>query len=154
MAEQIRLVKREDVRGLKEVLDSSQLFPSEMLDNMISDYFENENTEDIWFTKTVDNLPIALGYCAPEKLTNGTYNLYALAVRKEAQGSGIGVEMIEFIEDFLRKKSARILLIETSSNPEFELTQKFYAKLGYHKEATIREFWGEGEDKLVFWKKL
>jgi GNAT superfamily N-acetyltransferase len=122
----IRKVQPQDLPGLKEVLDSSELFPSEYLDDMISDYFNNKETTDIWFTYVDNNRPIALGYCAPEKLTNGTYNLYAIAVRKELQGKGIGGKMMNFIEKLLTDNGNRILIVETSSIDHYTLTRKFY----------------------------
>jgi ribosomal protein S18 acetylase RimI-like enzyme len=150
----IRKVQNKDLSGLKEVLDSSELFPSEYLDDMISDYFNNKNTADIWFTYIDNNRPIALGYCAPEKLTNGTYNLYAIAVRKELQGKGIGKKMMDYIEKLLTENGSRVLIVETSSIDHYTLTRKFYNKLGYNQEAVIKDFWNEGEDKMIFWKKL
>lgn len=74
----IRKVEKEDIEALKEVLNSIELFPAEMLDDMISNYFNNPNSEDIWFTKTENDVPVSIAYCAPEQLTEGTYNLYAL----------------------------------------------------------------------------
>ena len=150
----IRKVQLQDLMGLKEVLDSSELFPSEYLDDMISDYFNNQNTEDIWFTYIDNDRPIAIGYCAPEKLTNGTFNLYAIAVRKELQGQGIGQEMMSFIEKLLIDNGKRILIVETSSIDYYALTRKFYNKLGYKQVAVIQDFWNDGEDKVIFWKKL
>lgn len=152
--EETRYVVPEDMNGLKEVLDSSELFPSEYLDDMISDYFTNPGTTDIWFIHTIDGESIGMGYCAPEKLTDGTYNLYAIAVRKEFQGKGIGQKMIKFLEQILIDRQNRILIIETSSDDQYKSTQQFYKKLGYRHEATIRDFWKDGEDKIVFWKKL
>ena len=127
--ESIRKVQLQDIQGLKEVLDSSELFPSEYLDDMISDYFNNKDTSDIWFTYVDNDRPIALGYCVPEKLTNGTYNLYAIAVRKELQGQGIGEKMMSFIEKLLADNGNRILIVETSSIDQYTLTRKFYNKL-------------------------
>jgi len=121
---------------------------------MISDYFNNSDSEDIWFTYVDKDRPIALGYCAPEKLTNGTYNLYAIAVRKELQGQGIGREMMNFIEKLLSDSGKRILIVETSSLDQYALTREFYDKLGYRREAVIKDFWNDGEDKAIFWKKL
>ncbi len=150
----VRKVQLQDINGLKEVLDSSELFPSEYLDDMISDYLNNKDSTDIWFTCIDNDRPIALGYCAPEKLTNGTYNLYAIAVRKELQGQGIGNKMMNFIEKLLADNGSRILIVETSSIDHYTLTRKFYNKLGYRQEAVIKDFWNDGEDKVIFLKKL
>ena len=150
----IRKVKKQDVEALKAVLDSIELFPSEMLDEMITPYFEDPNSEEIWFTTIENGKPISIGYCAPEKLTEGTFNLYAIGVRGDIQGKGIGRQMMDFIETELKQKGHRILIVETSGTTDFELTRKFYENLGYTKEAVIRDFWTEGDDKVIYWKKL
>lgn len=154
MKKNIREVFRKDIDGLKTVLDSSELFPSELLDDMISNYLENPSSNDIWFTFVDNEEPVSIGYCAPERLTEGTYNLYAIAVRKDYQGRGIGKQMMLYIEDLLRKKGNRVLLVETSGASGFELTREFYKKCNYTEEAVIREFYSEGDDKIIFWKKL
>ncbi len=154
MDSKIRKVVEADLSGLKTVLDSSGLFPSGFLDEMIADYFANPDTEDVWFTCLDNDVPIAVGYCVAEKFTQGTCNLLAIGVAKELQGSGIGGQMMTFIEQLLRSAGKRILIVETSSDDQYRLTRKFYQKLGYAHEATIRDFWKEGEDKIVFWKKL
>jgi len=150
----IRKVRKEDLPALKEVLDSTDLFPSEMLDDMISDYLSSPKSKDIWFTSLIDNIPISVGYCAPEKMTDGTYNLLAIAVRKDLQGKGIGSQMMTYIEDKLRDSNHRILIVETSGDIEYELTREFYKKCNYTLEAVVRSFYSDGEDKIVFWKKL
>jgi ribosomal protein S18 acetylase RimI-like enzyme len=151
---EIRKAIKNDVERLKEVLDTIELFPSEMLDDLMSDFFDNPETEAIWFTAIQDEKPCAIGYCAPEKLTDSTFNLYAIGVQDNLQGKGVGKKMMTFIEDYLRNQGGRILIVDTSSTPEFNLTREFYLKIGYIKEATIRDFWKEGDDKVVFWKKL
>jgi ribosomal protein S18 acetylase RimI-like enzyme len=150
----VRNVVKEDLEYLRRVVDSSGLFPSEYLEGMMTDYFENEVTEDIWLTTEHEGKPSAIAYCAPEKFTEGTCNLLAIGVLKELQGKGIGQEMMGYIEQLLKARSYRVLIVETSGSAEFELTRKFYLNLGYTLEATIRDFWQEGEDKLIFWKKL
>jgi ribosomal protein S18 acetylase RimI-like enzyme len=151
---EIRKVTQQDINGLKEVLDSSELFPSEYLDDMIADYFNNPATEEIWFAATDSNMITAFGYCTPEKLTDGTFNLLAIAVRKECQRKGIGKRLMGFIEQLLKENNKRLLIVETSSDEQFDLTRKFYLRLDYLPIAVIKDFWQEGEDKIVFWKKL
>jgi len=150
----IRKVKKEDLVHLKVVLDSIDLFPSEYLDDMIADYFDNPNAQDIWFTTVQNSIPISIAYCAPEKLTEGTFNLYAIGVKGDIQGKGIGSRMMAYIENELRDDGQRLLIVDTSGADEFQLTRKFYEQLNYNKEAVIRDFWAEGDDKVVFWKKL
>ena len=154
MTEKIRNTVKDDIDGLKEVLDSSELFPSDYLDEMISDYMNNPESEEIWFTYFQEDQIIGLGYCTSEKLTDGTYNLLAIAVRKDIQGKGIGRKMMDYIEQLLKKKSKRVLIVETSSDSQYKLTREFYEKLNYRKEATIQDFWKDGEDKIIYWKKL
>jgi len=149
-----RLVVPDDITGLKAVLDSISLFPPEMLEELIHDYFQNPATEDIWFTTTESGTPVSIGYCAPEKLTSGTYNLYAIGVRADVQGRGTGKMMMGFLENYLRNQGHRILIVETSGTEAFALTRKFYEQLNYTREAVIRDFWQEGDDKVVYWKKL
>jgi ribosomal protein S18 acetylase RimI-like enzyme len=150
----IKPVTQSDIDGLKNVLDSCGLFPSEYLDEMISDYFNNADTQEVWFTYMDNNAPVAIGYCVPEKLTNGTYNLLAIGVSENAQRKGIAHEMMQYIEQELKSKDGRVLIVETSSDDAQIGARKLYEKIGYTQEAVIRDFWNDGEDKIVFWKKL
>lgn len=150
----IRMITKGDISDIKQVLDTIELFPSEMLDDMISDYLNNPETEEIWFTETKNGKPISLGSCAPEQLTEGTYNLYAIGVRSDIQSKGIGSRMMTFIENHLKTNGHRILIVDTSGTDDFKLTRKFYEKLGYKNEAVIRDFWKDGDDKVTYWKKL
>ncbi|MDA3904941.1 MAG: GNAT family N-acetyltransferase [Bacteroidales bacterium] len=154
MNDKIRAVTTSDIDGLKKVIDSSGLFPSEYLDVMISDYFNNVDTQDIWFTYSDNNQPVAIGYCVPEKLTDGTYNLLAIGVSQDSQRNGVASEMMKYIEQLLKNKDGRILIVETSSDDAQIGARNFYKKIGYTQAAVIKDFWKDGEDKIVFWKKL
>ena len=154
MNQKIRPVTTADVDDLKLVLDSCELFPSDYLDEMISDYFNNAETEDIWFTFLIDEKPIAIGYCIPEKLTEGTYNLLAIGVSQNAQRKGVASAMMEYIEQQLKQNNGRLLLVETSSDDAQMAARKLYQKIGYKQVAMIDDFWKEGEDKIVFLKQL
>jgi hypothetical protein len=101
MNSKIRAVSQTDLNELKNVVDLSGLFPPEYLDDMISGYFNNPDIEEIWFTYIDNEIPKAIGYCVPEKLTDGTYNLLAIGVTKAEQGKGIAKEMMN-----LNKKMA------------------------------------------------
>lgn len=154
MNHKIRAVTKSDIDGLKNVVDSSGLFPSDYLEEMIYDYFNNTETQDIWFTCIAQDKPVAIGYCAPEKFTDGTYNLLAIGVSQDLQRRGIASQMMSYIEQLLKQKDGRILIVETSSDDAQIGARNFYKKTGYLQISIIKDFWKDGEDKIVFWKKL
>jgi ribosomal protein S18 acetylase RimI-like enzyme len=149
----IREIKREDLPALKAIIESVGLFPSEMLDDMTANFIAGNESAELWLTLENDG-HIAIAYVAPERLTDGTWNLLLIAVASRCQGQGFGTTLLAHIEQTLRRQGHRILLVETSGLPEFERTRQFYRQAGYIEEARIREFYKAGEDKIVFWKAI
>ena len=37
---------------------------------------------------------------------------------------------------------------------QYARTRHFYSTIGYVEEARVREFYGPGDDKVIFWKSL
>ncbi len=149
----IRPVVEADVGALKAVIDATGLFPSGMLDGMLASWFGQPDGPEIWRTYD-DGTPAALAYCAPERMTSGTWNLYLIAVHPDRQGSGVGADLMAHIERLLAERGERVLLVETSGLPEFERTRQFYRKNRFTEEARIRDFYNAGEDKIIFRKSL
>ena len=149
----IRPVERQDVPHIKSIAEATDLFPAGMLDDMIAGYFD-KSKQDIWFAYVQDSIPIAFGFCEPERMTEGTWNLLAIGVRPEHHGTGIGRSMMNYLEQRLATQGERILLVETMGTPELARTRMFYLKNGYTEEARVREFYEPGADKVVFWKQL
>ena len=149
----IRLARQDDTSAIKQIAADTELFPPDMLDDMIAGYLE-QTTADIGFVAEQDGQAVAFGFCEPERMTEGTWNLLAIGVHPRKQGTGIGSEMMRDLEGRLRDQGQRILIVETMGTDEFNQTRQFYLKNGYAKEATIREFYEPGGDKVVFWKKL
>ncbi|BDC99544.1 GNAT family N-acetyltransferase [Persicobacter psychrovividus] len=148
----VRAVVPADVSNLKAVIDSSELFPSEMIEEMIAPYFAQQE-ECLWLTGDQDG-PSFVAYCAPEKMTEGTWNLFLIAVHADRQGQGIGRSVLAHIEAELQKRGVRLLLVDTSGLDEFKATRSFYYQCGYLQEAVIRDFYQQGEDKVTFVKRL
>ena len=153
VSDAIRPILPQDIPALKTVIEANGLFPPDMLDGMISGYFSSASIGEFWFTYK-DPEPVAIAYCAPEKMTEGTWNLYLIAVHPDYQGRGVGTAMMKHIEQVLTDRGERILLVETSGLAGFAKTREFYHKCGYAEEARIREFYQAGEDKIIFRKSL
>ena len=158
----IRPATPTDMAALTALADASGLFQPDQLEEvggMLADYFNNSNSDDdgshFWITDDDTNDgPVGVAYCAPETMTEGTWNLQLIAIRPDRQGQRRGEAMLRYVEHTLTMRGGRILLVETSGAASFERTRAFYRKCGYDEEARIREFYKAGEDKIVYWKLL
>lgn len=112
--------------------------------------------ESGYFVHVFEDEGGVLGYVCygPTPLTQGTWDLYWIAVDPAAQGRGAGRALLAFAEDDVRQRGGRLLLIETSSQESYGPTVRFYERAGYALEARIRGFYKPGDDKLVFAREL
>lgn len=153
----IRPITPADSAKVVALTISSGLFSEEdaaFLDKMLADYFTGKSQEGHVCLVDTESELLGVAYYAPEPVTNGTWNLLMIAVRGDCQGQGIGLRLLRHVEDTLRKDSQRLLLVETSGLPNFERTRQFYAKCGYEAEARIRDYYNNGEDKIIYRKVL
>ncbi len=93
-------------------------------------------------------------YYAPVAMTDRTWELWWIAVDPTRQGQGLGKKLIGSVEADLRARGQRLLLIDTSSLPLYKPTRGFYLRTGYSQVAQIPDFYRDGDDKILFWKKL
>lgn len=97
-----------------------------------------------------------LGYTCygPRALTSGTFDLFWIAVDTRQHRGGVGRSLLSATEEAVRKLGGRLLFVETSGMPKYESTRRFYLGTGYTWEATIKDFYSEGDDLVIFTKHL
>jgi len=105
-------------------------------------------------TFELEKRPIGFAYYAPASMTDRTWYLYWIAVSKDIHARGIGTQLLKYVENDIRGRQGRILLIETSSLAHYELTRRFYLKHQYEQTAVIRDYYADGDDMVVFRKRL
>lgn len=86
----------------------------------------------------------------PTPCTDGTWDLYWIAVSGEARDRGIGTLLLEEMERRLVDQHARLVLIETSSRADYAPTRAFYERRGYRIVARVPDFYAPGDDRLIF----
>jgi ribosomal protein S18 acetylase RimI-like enzyme len=132
--------KPHDVETLREVLD---------------DYHAaNHALGHRALTAEQDGHILGYAYYAPVAMTIGTWTLWWIAVDKRTQSRGVGKALLRHVEDDVRGRGGRILLIETSSTVYYEPTRQFYLRTGYEREATIRDYYADGDGLVMFRKRL
>lgn len=155
----IRPTISSDIPALQNVLDATELFPKEMLPDLLQGFLSGDKSEtELWLTccetTKQDETPTGFCFASVEELTDRTWNMKAIAVMPSLQRSGFGRGLVQALEDALRARNQRILIVDTSSTDDYLPTRAFYQNVGYVEEGRIRDFWGEGDDKIVFWKSL
>ena len=149
----IRLATQADVSAVRAISDETGL--SDPDDGAMLEPFDDDHT---WIVLEDDSgVVVGAAYFGPESHSDRVWNLYFLAVTPEHQGGGTGSALVAFVEENLRQRGttvANLLLIETSGVDSFEPTRAFYRNLGYVEEARVREYYGPGDDKVVYWKQL
>ncbi len=141
LAEETAMFKPAEIQALREVLDDYHSTNQELGHLCVTD---EENSRIMGFA-----------YYAPASMTDRTWYLYWIAVSKSVQARGIGTALLRHVENDIRDaRRGRLLLIETSSLPHYDLTRRFYLKHGYDRLATLSDFYADGDDMVVFRKRL
>lgn len=100
--------------------------------------------------------PIVTGYACygPTPKAEDVYDLYWIAVDPKFQGQGIGRQLLRFVENDVRNRKGRMLLIETSSKESYRRTLRFYEQCGYDEISRIKDFYRLQHDKVIFCKRV
>ena len=146
---------KEHKEALFNILSESGQFDADALAHVMETldaYLENPEGE-IWFT-AVEDKPVGFAYCAPEPVTSGTWNLLMLWTKEGYEGKKFGSSLVSSVENELKKREARLLIVETSQLPEFETARSFYEKCGFIFEAEVKNFFAQGDNKLIYTKSV
>lgn len=153
----IRPTTPNDTNALLTLAEATGLFESNQIEElalMLNQHFSNEtDSQGVWLID-YDNEPVGVAYVAPERMTDGTWNLYLIAIHPDHQKQGRGAVLLRYVEQMLAERGERVLLVETSGTHDFEYVRAFYRNNGYAEEARIRDFYTDGVDKIVFRKLL
>jgi ribosomal protein S18 acetylase RimI-like enzyme len=129
-----------EIDALKEVLD----------DYHASNHAEGHRS----ITYELHGQVIGFAYYAPAAMTERTWYLYWIAVSKQVQARGTGATLLRHVEHDIQAQQGRVLFIETSSLPHYDLTRRFYLKYGYEQAAVLRDYYTDGDDMVVFRKRM
>ncbi len=97
-----------------------------------------------------------MGYACygPIHGTQGSFELYWIAVSPDEQRRGLGAQVYARAEAAMRKAGAKHIYADTSSSDRYAGTRGFYQRMGFHEEARLADFYGPGDGKIVYVKAL
>jgi len=158
MTIKIRLMTKRDKPTIMKILrDTPEFKPSEVaVAEEVIDSYLRDLRQSGYHVLVAEVNRLVVGYICygPAPLTEGTWDIYWLAVAQNKQSQGIGSALIASAEDKIRQVQGRLAIIETSSKPEYEKTRRFHYHHGYEVVGRIPDFYAPGDDKLILQKRL
>jgi ribosomal protein S18 acetylase RimI-like enzyme len=155
----IRQISNLDRPGLAVLLSRISAFDDDdrsVALELVDWNLDNPDKRDYLFFVAIAGEGELIGYVCygPTPLTEGTFDLYWIAVDPAWAGQGIGSLLLRKVESTLKEENGRLIVIETSSGQQYALTRQFYMKNGYTLAETIKDFYRPGEDRVTFIKKI
>jgi ribosomal protein S18 acetylase RimI-like enzyme len=155
----IRPLVEKDKTHLHSMLIESRVFTPEEIAvamELIDVVLKDQNQKDYQIDCMVNGQDQPIGYICygPIPMTQGTFDLYWIVVDPGYQCQGIGSELLNYLEKEVRKKEGRMILVDTSSTPPYEKSQKFYLSEGFHEVARVPDYYHPGNDRITFCKRL
>ena len=141
------LLKQTGVFNKKEIIVAMELVDLVLVKNGDEDY------QALSYYNSENQL---MGYICfgPIPMTDSRYDLYWIAVDRQARGKGIAAELSGFMEKQIARQGGGTIYVDTSSTPPYEAARGFYEKQGYYAVCLLDDFYREGDSKIIFMKNI
>ena len=123
------------------------------LDDLHSGVSGPDFTAVVWIDPS-SGKPGGWVYFSPDTHSDRAWQLWWIGVAPDQQKRGIGSMLLKHVEQVVRDRNGKVLLIETSSLPGFTNTQLFYTRHGYRECGRIPDYYDDGDSKVIFAKSL
>lgn len=156
----IRRLKKKDRKDILDVIKSNDIFKPkekkvaiELIDEALEIQKKDEYDYNI-FVYELDNKVIGYHCTGKRDMTEGTFDLYWIIVHSNYHGHKIGKKLIEHAEEFVLENNGYLVIAETSSQPSYLPTRKFYLNNDYRILAEIEKFYKVDDNLIIFGKYL
>ncbi len=135
---------------------NTQVFTNDEIDvamELVDQALNDQNQKDYQIYTYKENKKLIGYYCVgPTPLTMGTYDLYWIVVEPNSHKRGIGKMLLKHAEDTVKSQGGRLIIVETSSQPKYKNTRKFYQGNKYEELARIKDYYQIGDDLVIYGK--
>ena len=155
----IRKMTREDKDPIRYILEETGVFTVDEITiaiELIDIFLDDPKQDDYHIYTGMNEQNDVIGYVCvgPTPLTQGTFDLYWIAVKPLVHSKGFGRQLLHKAEDFVKERNGRLLIAETSSQPKYEPTRIFYVNNHYAEISRIKDYYKHGDDLIIYGKYL
>ncbi len=151
-------IQPSDLEAISIIVKSSGFFSAAEIDialELAEEKLEHQDASSYRFLFAEDSRHV-VGYTCYGLIpaTFFSYDLYWIAVLEDMCGQGLGKLLMAKTEKLIRAIGGRQIYVETSSRDQYQPTHNFYESCGYHQEAFLKNFYSEGDGKIIYVKIL
>ncbi|MHB8906778.1 MAG: GNAT family N-acetyltransferase [Melioribacteraceae bacterium] len=154
----IRKLQANDRAQLVAIIENTNNFSEEekkVAVELIDEAIANPNHEyyNVFVSENENKID---GYhCVGKRaLTDGVFDLFWIVVDSSTQNKGIGKQLLDHSENFVKESNGRWILAETSSKDSYNATRNFYMRNKYSIVSQIKDFYSVNDNLIVFGKYI
>ncbi|WP_274373972.1 MULTISPECIES: GNAT family N-acetyltransferase [Synergistales] len=136
---------------------SGAFSPAEMeiLGEVLADWAEDPQSGYFVLEENLEGRRAGFLVYGPTPMTDFAYDLYWIAVDPPFQRRGVGLRLLRRLDGALDERGARaVIRVETSGKASYEGQRRFYEAGGYRECGRLADFYGEGDDLVLYGRSL
>ncbi len=150
-------IKPDHVAAIGEIVSSTGFFSKEEVDIALelaeAAVTRGDESGYLFLTAFAGGKLAAYTCYGPISGTQQRYDLYWIAVHESWRGKHVGRILLQATEEEIWRRGGRAIYAETSGRALYEPTRGFYISNGYEAEARLKDFYADGDDKVIFVKR-
>lgn len=151
-------VRSSDADAVRDIVASTGFFTSaeiEVAVELVHDRLSRgERSEYFFLFADCDGRVVGYSCYGPIACTVGSFDLYWIAVHEKWRGRGIGSVLLRATEERIAAAGGRAIYVETASRAQYDPTRRYYENNRYVREATLKDFYTPGDDKVIYSKRI
>lgn len=149
-------VRESDIAAVRDIVMATKMFYQHEADvaaELVEERLRRGPASGYFFVFAEDKGEV-VGYSCygPIACTLHSYDLFWIAVHPNCQGQGLGKQLLALSEQRIAAAGGKRIYVETSGREVYHPTRAFYERCAYTLEATLKDFYAPGDDKVVYVK--
>lgn len=154
----IREARPEDLASIQEIFQSHHPNPDwEYAHRYLHFYFNypDYHPTECMLVGLVENRILGIiGYLQDRRGIEDIYWLGWFYVHRDAKGNNYGTQLLNRVISEVKKRGARKLYTDTSSDYFYDRAHHRYKQYGFKKEGKLRDYYEEGEHQVIYGMSL
>jgi len=150
--------KQADVAAVRTITADTGYFSADEVEvavELIEDRLtKGDGSEYEFIFADLDGTTVGYASFGEIACTDGSYDLYWIAVHPNQQSAGIGRRLLDKTERLVKAAGGRRIYVETSSRDQYQPTRDFYLRCAYRVDADQADFYAPGDGKVTLVKSV